>query len=147
MSITSLLPAVEKLAPHLKSVKHYVVMGDTVPADCKLNPVHAYEELLSAVSPIIPGRISTRTTRPACATPRARRAIPKGVVYSHRSIYLHCLGLTMADSLGLCERDIFLPVVPMFHVMAWGTPFACAMVGSKIGLSRPALDSRAIWPS
>jgi len=67
---------------------------------------------------------------------------PKGVVYSHRSIYLHCMGLTMADSLGMMERDTFLPVVPMFHVMAWGTPYASAMVGCKLVFPGPHLTPR-----
>jgi fatty-acyl-CoA synthase len=67
---------------------------------------------------------------------------PKGVVYSHRAIYLHCMGLTMADSFGLSERDTFMPVVPMFHVMAWGTPFACTMLGTKLVFPGPHLTPR-----
>src|SRR5512147_1724716 len=126
----TLLPAVEKLAPHLKSVKHFVVMDEHVPADCKLPNVHAYEELLSATSPDHPWPHLDENDAAAMCYTSGTTGNPKGVVYSHRSIFLHCMGLTMADSLGLCERDVYLPVVPMFHVMAWGTPFACAMVGT-----------------
>ena len=64
---------------------------------------------------------------------------PKGVIYTHRGLYLHSMCLGMADSLALSEEDTLLPIVPMFHVNAWGTPFACTWFGSKQVLpgSRP----------
>ena len=67
---------------------------------------------------------------------------PKGVLYSHRSIFLHSLGLTMTDSFGMGEHDIFMPVVPMFHVLAWGTPFAGTMVGVKWVMPGPHMTPR-----
>ena len=67
---------------------------------------------------------------------------PKGVLYSHRSMYLHSLGLSMTNSFGLSERDIFMPVVPMFHVLAWGTPFAGTMLGCKFVFPGPHLTPR-----
>jgi len=67
---------------------------------------------------------------------------PKGVVYSHRAIYLHSLGLSMTDSFGLSERDVFMPVVPMFHVLAWGTPFATIMLGTSLVFPGPHLQPR-----
>ncbi len=57
---------------------------------------------------------------------------PKGVVYSHRSIYLHSMSICMSDSLGICEKETVLPVVPMFHANAWGIPFACVMTGAVL---------------
>ncbi len=65
---------------------------------------------------------------------------PKGVVYSHRSTVLHSMGLAMADSFSLRQRDCLLPVVPMFHANAWGLPFAAVMVGSKLVMPGPHLD-------
>jgi fatty-acyl-CoA synthase len=137
----SLLPGVEKLAPHLKNVKHYVVMSDKVP-ETSLSPVHAYEDLLREASPDYPWpHLGENDAAGMCYT-SGTTGNPKGVVYSHRAIYLHTFGLCMADSVGITERDTFMPVVPMFHVMAWGTPFACMMVGSKVVFPGPHLQPR-----
>src|SRR5690606_26339407 len=57
---------------------------------------------------------------------------PKGALYSHRSMYLHTMGENSAAALGLLESDVVLPVVPQFHAMAWGLPYACAMAGSDV---------------
>jgi len=65
---------------------------------------------------------------------------PKGVIYSHRSLVLHSLAIGMTDSLGISERDVILPVVPMFHVNAWGIPFLAPMIGAKLVLPGPFLD-------
>ncbi len=65
---------------------------------------------------------------------------PKGVVYSHRSTVLHAFATTMADSLALGMRDTILPVVPQFHVNAWGIPFAATMIGAKLAMPGPHLD-------
>ncbi len=69
---------------------------------------------------------------------------PKGVVYSHRSTVLHSYAVTMADTLALSGADVTLPVVPMFHVNAWGVPYAAAIVGSKLVLPGPGLDGRSL---
>jgi fatty-acyl-CoA synthase len=138
----SLLPAVEKLAPHLKTVRHYVVMGDRVPEGVTLSPVHAYEELLAASEPHYPWPHLDENTAAAMCYTSGTTGHPKGVVYSHRSIYLHSLGLSMADSFGISEADTFMPVVPMFHVLAWGTPFAATMLGAKLVMPGPHLTPR-----
>ncbi len=69
---------------------------------------------------------------------------PKGVVYSHRSTVLHAFATTMADSLALGMRDTILPVVPQFHVNAWGIPFAATMVGAKLVMPGPHLDAVSV---
>lgn len=66
---------------------------------------------------------------------------PKGVVYSHRSLMLHTLGSALPDALNLSGRDVMLPVVPMFHVFAWGLPFAAVMTGCKLVMPGPHLDA------
>jgi fatty-acyl-CoA synthase len=67
--------------------------------------------------------------------------VPKGVLYSHRALVLHSFGLSLPDCLGLSHAGALLPVVPMFHVNAWGTPYAAAMVGQKQVLPGPNLDA------
>lgn len=137
----TLLPAVEKLAPHLKTVKHFVVMGDKVP-ETTLSPVHSYEELLRAESPDYAWpRLAENDAAAMCYT-SGTTGNPKGVAYSHRAIYLHAFGLAMADSFGMAERDVFMPVVPMFHVLAWGTPFVATMLGAKQVYPGPHLQPR-----
>lgn len=138
----TLLPAVEKLAPHLKNVRHYIIMGDSVPDGTSLSPVSAYEDLIQSVGSDYPWpRMDENDAAAMCYT-SGTTGNPKGVVYSHRSIFLHCLGLSMADSFGISERDIFLPVVPMFHVLAWGTPFVCTMLGTKMVFPGPHMTPR-----
>ncbi|HLF02006.1 MAG TPA: long-chain fatty acid--CoA ligase [Anaerolineales bacterium] len=137
----SLLPAVEKLAPHLKTVKHFVVMGDKVP-ETALKPVHAYEDLIKDSGSDYPWpRLGENDGAAMCYT-SGTTGNPKGVVYSHRAIYLHSFGLSMADSFGINERDVMMPVVPMFHVLAWGTPFVSTMVGAKLVFPGPHLQPR-----
>ncbi len=134
----SLVAGVEKLAPHLKSVRHYVIMGPAVP-ETTLSPVHGYEELLAAESPDYPWPRPDENDAAAMCYTSGTTGNPKGVVYSHRAIYLHSLGLSMADSFGLSERDSFMPVVPMFHVLAWGIPYAATMLGMKLVMPGPHL--------
>ena len=138
----SLLPAIEKLAPQLKNIKHFVVMGDKVPEGTTLSPVYAYEDLLNSASPEYPWPHLHENDAAAMCYTSGTTGNPKGVVYSHRSIYLHSLGLSMTDSFGLSERDVFMPVVPMFHVLAWGTPFATVMLGTKLVFPGPHLQPR-----
>jgi len=69
---------------------------------------------------------------------------PKGVMFSHRSTFLHALASGLADALGITERDRVLPIVPMFHVNAWGTPFVCLMVGADFIMPMERLDPAGV---
>ncbi len=69
---------------------------------------------------------------------------PKGVLYSHRSTVLHSFGVNMTDSIGISAADVVLPVVPMFHVNAWGSPYACAMAGARMVMPGPGLDGPSL---
>jgi fatty-acyl-CoA synthase len=134
----SLVPAVEKLAPLFKTIKHYSIMGDALP-QTSLSPVYSYEELLRAESPDIAWPALDENSAAAMCYTSGTTGNPKGVVYSHRALYLHSMGLSMSCSFGMNEGDVFMPVVPMFHVLAWGTPFVDAMLGIKVVLPGPHL--------
>ncbi|MEE4541161.1 long-chain fatty acid--CoA ligase [Streptomyces sp. V4-01] len=127
----SLLPLLAPLLPQLEPVEHLVVVG---PGDLSLldgcrPAVHAYEDLLA-------GRprhydwpeLDEREAAAMCYT-SGTTGDPKGVVYSHRSVYLHSLQVNTAESMGMTSHDTTLPVVPMFHVNAWGLPHAAFMTG------------------
>ena len=142
----NLFPHLEKLAPMLKTVKHYVIMGDSseVP-ETTLENVHSYEALLAAASDTFefPEDLDENTPAGMCYT-SATTGNPKGVVYTHRGIVLHSYALGLADSMGLCERDITLAIVPMFHANAWGMPFAAVFFGTTQVMPGPGFNPALI---
>lgn len=127
----SLLPLLAPLLPHLSTVEHVVVSG---PGDRSLLEgasvrVHEYEELLAGKPTAYDWpELDERQAAAMCYT-SGTTGDPKGVVYSHRSIYLHSMQVNMAQSMGLTDQDTTLVVVPQFHVNAWGLPHATFMSG------------------
>lgn len=131
-----LLPLVEALRPELKTVAHFVVMDEKAPEGYL-----SYEEILG--EEVEPVRVPERA---ACgmAYTTGTTGLPKGVVYSHRALVLHSLAASLTDGTALSERDVVLPVVPMFHVNAWCLPYAATMVGAKQVLPGPRLDPASL---
>ncbi|MBS0520863.1 MAG: fatty-acid--CoA ligase [Proteobacteria bacterium] len=143
----NLLPAVEKLLPHLKTVRHVVAMTDRehLPKGLNIPNLLVYEELLADK----PGTyewpvFDERTASSLCYT-SGTTGNPKGVLYSHRSTVLHAYGAALPDTLGLSARATVLPVVPMFHVNAWGLPYSAPMVGAKLVFPGVALDGASLY--
>ncbi len=118
----SLVPLLEKVAPTFETVEHYVIVGD---GDAGSLPnALRYEDLIAEQDDGYDyPELDERTAAGLCYT-SGTTGNPKGVLYSHRSNVLHCLVTGLADTIGITASDRVLPVVPMFHVNAWGLPYA-----------------------
>ncbi|HLJ48751.1 MAG TPA: long-chain fatty acid--CoA ligase [Bryobacteraceae bacterium] len=133
----SLLPVLEQIRGEIGCVKQFVVINEDGKGD--------YEELL-AESPETPyawPHLDENAAAATCYT-SGTTGNPKGVLYTHRSLFLHSYGLCMADSFALSERDTILQLVPMFHANGWGIPFGAVMTGSRIVFSGRRLQPEDI---
>lgn len=126
----SLVPVLAKVVRELKTVEHFIVIGDGDASE--LGSVLRYGDLIAAEAPEYDWpKIDERSAAAMCYT-SGTTGNPKGVVYSHRSTYLHSFAATTASNFGICDRDRVLLIVPMFHANAWGLPYAAWMAGADL---------------
>lgn len=139
------VPLLEAIQAHI-NVEGFVVLcdEDKMP-QTSLKNAHCYETLLAKQSSdYVWPEFDERSAASMCYT-SGTTGNPKGVLYSHRSTVLHALASISKDTLGLSSTSCFLPVVPMFHVNAWGTPYAAAITGAKQVFPGAGMDGASIW--
>jgi 3-(methylthio)propionyl---CoA ligase len=139
------VPLAEKLAALWSPVRHYVVMTDRAHMpETSLPGALCYEELLAAeTADLVWPEFDENTASSLCYT-SGTTGNPKGALYSHRSTVLHCFAVCAANGVGVSMSDSVCPIVPMFHVNAWGIPHAAAMAGAKLVFPGSKLDGASL---
>jgi len=139
----SLWHLLEPIRKDLKSVKHFIVMKDTPAGEIPPGALD-YEALVAGAKPVETWPKLEETDAAGMCYTSGTTGHPKGVLYTHRGIYLHCFASSTVDVLGICERDVILHIVPMFHANAWCVPFAGVMNGSTQMFGGPNPQPRDI---
>ncbi len=141
------LPLVNKLAPHCPTVEKWVLLTgpEHLPASSALPGLASYESLLAAESTEFEWPIFDENTASSLCYTSGTTDEPKGVLYSHRSTLLHSYAASLPDCFNCGARDVILPVVPMFHVNAWGVPYLAALNGCKLVLPGAGLDAASLY--
>jgi acyl-CoA synthetase (AMP-forming)/AMP-acid ligase II len=140
------VPLLESIQDQIPHVEGFVIMTDeaTMPAT-SLNNVTCFESLINDASDQIEWPVFDENTAAALCYTSGTTGNPKGVLYSHRSTLLHALSEISREALGISSLSCVLPVVPMFHVNAWGVPYAAAMTGAKLVLPGQGMDGASLW--
>jgi fatty-acyl-CoA synthase len=142
----SLLPLLEKNLPELDTVRHIVVMDDG--ADCAIpgDPrMVSYDEVVGSAEPIdFSDRVADERQGAAICYTTGTTGHPKGVFYTHRSMWLHSSAAMSSATFGLRESDTVLPVVPMFHANAWGLPYVAFLAGASFVMPGPDLSPKTL---
>jgi len=143
----SFLPLIKAIAPKCPTVKHYIALcdADKLPADSGIPNLLSYEAWIGAQSETYSWPVFDENMASSLCYTSGTTGNPKGVLYSHRSTMLHAMAGAATDVIGICSRDTVLPVVPMFHVNAWGLPYLMPMVGSKIVFPGAGMDGKSIY--
>ena len=138
--------AIVDFLPKLPSIKAVVILCDraSMPAYAAAPNVFCYEDLLAGQKEDFAWPALEESAACALCYTSGTTGMPKGVLYSHRSTVLHAFSVCTTNSFALGARDSLLPVVPMFHVNAWGIPYAACMAGCKLVFPGPAMDGKSI---
>ena len=144
---TTFLPIVQGIHAHCKTVKRWIALcdEDKLPKDTGIPNLISYEAWIGQQSPDYTWPVFDENTASSMCYTSGTTGNPKAALYSHRSTVLHAYAAALPDVMGLSSRDSALPVVPMFHVNAWGLPYSAAMVGCKLVFPGPAMDGKSIY--
>ncbi|MGC1173072.1 3-(methylthio)propionyl-CoA ligase [Polaromonas sp.] len=143
----SFLPLVQAFHAKCNTIKHYIALcdADKLPADSGIPNLSSYEAWIAPHSPdYVWPSFDENSASSMCYT-SGTTGNPKAALYSHRSTILHAYAAALPDVMCLSARDSILPVVPMFHVNAWGIPYSAALTGAKLVFPGPALDGKSIY--
>jgi fatty-acyl-CoA synthase len=143
----SFLPIVQAIHAKCGTVKRWVALcdADKLPADTGIPNLVSYEAWIGAEpADYVWPQFDENTASSMCYT-SGTTGNPKAALYSHRSTILHAYAAALPDVMCLSARDAILPVVPMFHVNAWGIPYSAALTGAKLVFPGPALDGRSVY--
>ncbi|MGC1497254.1 MAG: long-chain-fatty-acid--CoA ligase [Sulfitobacter sp.] len=139
------VPLVAAIRDKLEHLDHIVLMeSDIGDAGATLPGIIAYDDLLTTGDADYQWPDMDENCASSLCYTSGTTGNPKGVLFSHRSTVLHSFGSNLADSINFSAMDVVLMVVPMFHVNAWGSPYACAMVGARLVLPGPGLDGASL---
>jgi fatty-acyl-CoA synthase len=141
------MPLIEAIAGKVPGVTAFVAMTGRahMPQNSKVPNLLCYEDLLEAQNDTFTWPLFDENTASSLCYTSGTTGNPKGVLYSHRSTLLHTYAAALPDSLNCSARDAVLPVVPMFHVNAWGLPYIACMVGAKLVFPGPWLDGKSLY--
>jgi acyl-CoA synthetase (AMP-forming)/AMP-acid ligase II len=143
----SFLPIVRAVHGRCTTIKHFIAMcdADKLPADTGIPGLQSYEAWMGAQSSTYKWSEFDENSASSMCYTSGTTGNPKAALYSHRSTMLHALAGGLPDALSMSARDCVLPVVPMFHVNAWGLPYSAAMTGAKLVFPGPAMDGKSIF--
>jgi fatty-acyl-CoA synthase len=141
------LPLIEALAPHCPNVKGWILLGaaDRMPATTTIPRLLCYEDLLAPQPTTYQWPVFDENAAATLCYTSGTTGHPKGALYSHRSTVLHAYASAMPNVLNVSSRDAVMPVVPMFHVNAWGLPYSVPLSGAKMVFPGPALDGKSVY--
>ncbi len=141
------LPIIEAIAARCSTVKAFVILSDAshLPANSVIPNLLSYEDFIASHSCEFEWPDFDEHTAASLCYTSGTTGNPKGVLYSHRSTVLHSFASALPDAMNIGSRDVILPVVPMFHVNAWGIPYSAPLTGAKLVFPGPALDGKSLY--
>jgi 3-(methylthio)propionyl---CoA ligase len=143
----SFLPLVQAVHAKCTTIKHFIALcdADKLPQDSGIPNLQSYEAWMGSQCTQYEWPIFDENSASSMCYTSGTTGHPKAALYSHRSTLLHAFAAALPDVMCLSARDAVLPVVPMFHVNAWGIPYSAALVGAKLVFPGPGLDGKSVY--